>query len=144
SVSPQGKSQRQVQDLEPCFEFKSAEARCVYPRVHTDAEEAEFSSPKGSARSFDERHRGYDLHSGYRTQPAGALDRVDSRWPRKGSAGRSLSRSARDVGRSRRTGTQAEPLKVWREAAQGSRSSEEIKYQKPETESFYAKKKSRS
>ena len=40
-----------------------AEARRLHPRVHSDAEEAEFRAAQGRARAVDQRHRSHDLYS---------------------------------------------------------------------------------
>src|SRR5882724_4752122 len=94
----------------------SAEARSLHPRVYPDSQEAELGAAQSRARPVDEWDRSDDLHSGRRTQPAGALDRVDPRGPCERSAGRALSRGAGNSRRHRRSESPAGTLEIRSEA----------------------------
>src|SRR5262245_25120093 len=50
-------------DEDPCAPRRASEARRLHPRVHPYAEEAEFGTSEGRARSPDERDGGHHLHS---------------------------------------------------------------------------------
>src|SRR2546428_13796395 len=95
-----------------------AEARRLRARLHPDAEETELGAEESRACSSDQRHRGDDLHPGRRPQPAGALAGAHPRRPREGSAGRALSRGARDARCGWRTGKNAGTLQVRSEEAE--------------------------
>ena len=77
-----GRQAGQIQNGQSGAAEFAAEAWRLHARLYADAEEAELGAAQSGARSSDQRHRGYDLHSGRWTQLAGALDRVDSRRPR--------------------------------------------------------------
>ena len=96
--------------------------RGVCTRVYTQTPKKPNSALRKVARvRLDQRHRSDDLHSRRRPQPAGALDCADPRRPCEGLAGRSLSRGARHAGFGGRGQSQAEPLEVRRQAAEGVR-----------------------
>src|SRR4051812_43505920 len=106
------------QDEKPGPAEQPAEAWRLCPGVHPDAEEAELGPPQGRARSTHQRDRGHHLHPGRRSQPAGALAGADSRRPRQGSPGRSLSRGARHPRCGGRAGADAGTIEIRREAAE--------------------------
>src|SRR5678815_849512 len=112
SARPPGAEEDRDEDQEPRAPGQPAEARCMRARVHADAEEAEFRAAQGRARALDQRHRSHDLHPRRGTQPAGALAGAHSRRPREGSAGRALSRRARNPRRRRRAGPETGTLEV--------------------------------
>src|SRR5687767_15313337 len=77
SARTPGTQEDRHQDEESRAPGQPAEARRLRARVHADPEEAELSAPQGGARSSDQRHRGDDLYSRRRPQPAGTLARPD-------------------------------------------------------------------
>src|SRR5262249_33747776 len=93
----------------------SAEAWCLHPCVHSDAEEAELGFAEGGSCPFDQWNRSDHIHSRCRPQPAGALDCADPRRPCEGPARSAISRGTRNAGRGGRGGSQAEPLEIWSE-----------------------------
>jgi len=103
----------------------AAAAWSLHEGVYADAEEAEFRAAEGGSRAPDQRDRSDDVYSGDWAQPAGALDCADPRGPRKGFAGRSVSRGAGDAGFGWGGGAESEPVEVWDEAGQGR---EEVAY----------------
>src|SRR5579864_4638180 len=108
------------QDEEPGAAGQPAEARRLRPRLHPDAEEAQFRAPESGARAAHQRHRGHDVHSGCRPQPAGALARADPRRTRQGSSRRSLPRRPGHPRRGRGPGPHAGTVEIRRKAAEES------------------------
>src|SRR6476620_8748142 len=83
SVGPQGKNGAELQDGQPGPASFTAAPRRLHPRLHPDAQEAEFGVAQGGARAPDERNRSDNVYSRRRPQPAGALDCADPRGPRE-------------------------------------------------------------
>ena len=104
----------------------SSASRRVRARVHDHSQEAEFGYAKSSPCEIDQRERSERLHSGRRPQPAGALDRPRSRRPCEGPAGRPLSLGSRRDGCRRGGRSQAAPLEVRSQEAEGRRARQEV------------------
>ncbi len=121
-ISPTRSAAAEEQDVLARSEVLSSEAGGVHPRVHDHTEEAELGASKSGSRALDERDRGHGLRSWRRAQPAGALDRADSRRSGERLAGCAVPHYPR---RSRLCGSRfasAGPFQVRSEAAQVSRS----------------------
>src|SRR5689334_9680440 len=95
-----------------------AKTRRVHAGVHDDAEETQFGIAQGRESPPDQWLRSHQLHRRRRPQSARALGRADSRRPRQGPSGRSLSHGARRARHGRRQGPQAGALEIRREKAQ--------------------------
>src|SRR5437868_2498577 len=108
------------QDQESGPAKQPAEAGRVRPRFHADAEEAQLRAAQGGTGAPHQRHRGDDIYSGRRPQPAGALAGAHSRRPRQGSSRRPLPRRPRDAGCGGCPGPDAGAIEVRRQTAEES------------------------
>src|SRR5674476_1421829 len=83
----------ELQDASP--QGQPSAARCVHPRLHDDAQEAELGAPQGRSREALQPDGSHRLHPRCRPQPAGALDRARPRRSCEGPARCALQDRAR-------------------------------------------------
>src|SRR2546423_13978280 len=115
STRAQGSRRAEGEGEDPCPARSPAEARCVYPRVHDHAEEAEFGAAQGCPRTADKRNGSRGLYSRRGPQPPGALGRPDSRRPRPRPAWVPLQGDPRRARHGRRRRSPQGPLQVRRQ-----------------------------
>ena len=107
------------QDQEPRSGFLPSAEGSVRPGLYPDSQEAELRVAQGRSRPADERHRSHDIHSGSRAQPSGALDSSRARRSCQGSSWSPIPRRPWNPRRRRGRGSQAEPIEVRGQEAQG-------------------------
>src|SRR5262245_32569184 len=118
SADPQAARDAACEEESAGAAAEPAEARGLYPRLHDDAQEAEFGLAQSREGAAHQRIRGDWLHTGRGPQSAGALGGDNPRRPREGPARRALPHPAWCARHPRRQEPQAATLQIWSKEAE--------------------------